>query len=72
MRNAAHTATPATLIKTKTSTTRLLIKELHYKTDGGLFEIHPQIAQISYSKYHTTQEPDREKVETEMIKTERV
>ena len=53
------------IVKTKTSTTRLLIKELHYKTDGRLFE-------IMSSKYHAPEEPDREKVEAEMIEPERV
>ena len=53
------------IIKTKTSTTRLLIKELHYKADGRLFE-------IMSSKNHAAQEPDREKVKAEMIEPERV
>ena len=52
-------------MKILTNATRLLIKERHYKTDGRLFE-------IMSSKYHTTQEPNREEVEAEMIETERV
>ena len=67
-RNAAQTATPATVINTKNSATRLPIKEGHYKTHGSFFGK----VDLRIISNQATQKSDGEKVETEIVKTQRV